>query len=278
MLINNNNDVNLEGADICSKSIIKENGFPVIEFVLENNDDVCCCELVSPNFVISEIEKNDKVDSDCVEKVCFSEVVSTNVICKCVEVVSRLGLFSKDTFIFNPSNCDCEIQTCDVCKKGGLLKIAKDFTHRNSNLTKNLSKCSNDEIKRFSTDIEKIIRSLRRIELRECDIVNAIIIFKSVVKRHSQCSTFVILRNDLRMVFLAGLIIAHKLSVDITYRNGVFVEELRRNNLIVSLECVNEWERRVLCMMEWDLRECTDRDRYNSEAGLLGGSRITNED
>jgi hypothetical protein len=197
-----------------------------------------------------------------------------------VDVVSRFALFAIDNCSFSPANCDADAHVCNTCRKYGLLKEAKEYSascSKEKEDNNNKRSIVEDFIK-FEADISLILHSLKDVKLRECDIVNAVWMFDTVIKKHNQCCTFVLLRNNLKFVFLVCLIIAHKVSADITYQNVVFVDLLRNNNIKLSLNLVGEFERTVLYLLDYDLSGCINAEKYNEFARILSGTEIVFDD
>jgi hypothetical protein len=254
-----------------------ESIFPLKELNLKGDKDMNKDECISPN--INEKENNnddndDKINNNNIENTLFSEDVGDNVTMNAIEMVSRLGLFAFDQCVFNPMNCDAESQCCEVCKKQGLLNVAIKCSEKLKNMINVNEKSGRGDFERFGEDIYNIIKGLEEIELRESDIINGVWMFDTVIKRHSQCSTFVLLRNNLKIMFLGCLIIAHKISADITYQNVVFVDLLRKNGMGITLKIVNEFEKTILCLLDYDLSGCIKTEKYNSMAKAMDGTEI----
>jgi hypothetical protein len=171
------------------------------------------------------------------DKCDFSGVVSDDIIFSVAQYVARISLLNTDfaTFypkivVFSDKNVLVERNDhcCSVCKKHGLEKMTYDFCSQCYYLI-NYDSISGMELARyietntffiyffclviiFSVNVLQLLRS--QMSLRESEVIQTLLLFLSLASSHWQCSSFLLFRNKLNLVFLVCLIIAHKIGAD----------------------------------------------------------------
>lgn len=161
--------------------------------------------------------------------------------------------------------------TCALCEKSHLKAIADFFINNNMDDLRSTSCGASIDVLKPSTEIQNIINTqktfensivvilqtlLENIRLRLTELIVGVVFYERLLKWHWECSVFVIFRQSLKTLFLACILVAHKINTDCVYNNLYFSQLFN-----VSLSTLKEFENGVLSLLDFDLN--VDYARYD---------------
>ncbi|KAK2956472.1 hypothetical protein BLNAU_8526 [Blattamonas nauphoetae] len=158
---------------------------------------------------------------------------SSSLISKCTECLARF-VFSLPKFSLDDHPC----KRSSCCSCAVLLS--------NPHISRAVSKpfISSTDFVFFVHKSLDLFSELYRV--RETEVVQAVFYLTTLLSKHWCCSAFAFFRNNVHPLFMCCVIVAHKLSTDSVFGNGMWSQSFN-----LPLELVNLLELCILKLLDW---------------------------
>lgn len=215
--------------------------------------------------------------AECSEILEFSGLASDNCILKVSLRISEEAFFAVQFSSFLVPKLDEKLPNhcCPECHRNKVYDIAAGFFESKSEVL-----CVSPFYPDSSVDIKNkyvievreglstIMLIVRKVfNVRESEIILGMHLFEMLCHRHWQCSTFILLRNNLKLVFVVCLLIAHKSLADRVQHNYRWAELFN-----ILLRPVNDLEQIVLRMLDYDVYNLSP-SQYKVYEEIINGRR-----
>ncbi|KAH7824531.1 uncharacterized protein MONOS_6990 [Monocercomonoides exilis] len=160
----------------------------------------------------------------------------------CCPICAKTGLTEVASYFYRSGMKDrsCGIDTSCGLKLRGLVEKGLENEYQQCLLA--------TQAETYTSTLKALKVLQTHLRFRTTEIVQAVILFDELWKKHWKCGTFILLRGSMKSAFFVCLLIAHKQNSDHTFKNKMMAEAFQ-----LPLLTLNEFERTILALLDYSV-------------------------